>query len=36
MTGTLSDEAARRTYWAEQMESGHELVERILPFEVEE
>jgi len=36
MTGTLSDEAARRTYWAEQMEAGHELVERILPFEVEE
>ena len=36
MTGTLSDETARRAYWAEQMEAGHELVERILPFEVEE
>ena len=36
MTGTLSDETARRAYWAEQMESGHELVQRILPFEVEE
>ena len=36
MTGILSDEAARRAYWAEQMEAGHELVQRILPFEVEE
>ncbi len=36
MTGTLSDEAVRRAYWAEQMEAGHELVERILPFEVKE
>ena len=36
MTGTLLDEAARRAYWAEQMEAGHELVERILPSEVEE
>ena len=36
MTGTLSDEAARRAYWAEQMEAGHELVQRVLPFEVAE
>ena len=31
-----NDEAQRRAYWAEQMEAGHELVQRILPFEVEE
>ena len=36
MTETLSDEATRRAYWAEQMEAGHELVERILPFGVKE
>jgi len=36
MTRTLSNETDRRAYWAEQMEAGHELVERLLPFEVEE
>jgi len=36
MTGTISNEAARRVYWAEQMEAGYELVQRILPFEVKE
>ena len=36
MTRILSNEADRRAYWAEQMEAGHELVERLLPFEVEE
>ncbi len=36
MNGTHSDEAARRAYWAQQMEAGHELVQRILPFEVKE
>ena len=32
----ITDDAKRRAYWAEQMESGYELVQRILPFEVEE
>ena len=36
MTRTLSNETDGRAYWAEQMEAGHELVERLLPFEVEE
>ena len=36
MTGTISNETTRRAYWAEQMEAGYELVQRILPFEVEE
>ena len=36
MTETLSNEAARRAYWAEQMEAGYELVQRILPFDVKE
>ena len=35
MTDT-TDDAKRRAYWAEQMEAGYELVQRILPFEVEE
>ncbi|MFO0821265.1 MAG: M15 family metallopeptidase [Pirellulales bacterium] len=29
-------EAARRAYWAEQMQAGYELVQRVLPFEVVE
>ena len=36
MTGTISNETTRRAYWAEQMEAGYELVQQILPFEVEE
>lgn len=36
MTETLSDGVARRAYWAKQMESGYELVQQLLPFEVEE
>ena len=32
----ITDDAKRRAYWAEQMEAGYELVQRILPFEVEE
>ena len=35
MTDT-TDDTKRRAYWAEQMEAGYELVQRILPFEVEE
>ncbi|MCE9608141.1 MAG: M15 family metallopeptidase [Planctomycetia bacterium] len=31
-----TDDAARRAYWAEQMELGYELIERVLPFEVQE
>lgn len=33
---TPSDDAARRAYWAEQMQLGYELVQKILPFEVRE
>ena len=33
MTGT-SDDAARRAYWAEQMQLGYELVQKMMPFEV--
>ena len=36
MTGTILNETTRRAYWAEQMEAGYELVQQILPFEVEE
>ncbi len=43
MTTTSSDpgsssanESARRAYWAEQMQQGYELVQRVLPFEVRE
>jgi len=32
----LADDAARRAYWAEQMQAGYELVQRVLPFPVEE
>lgn len=35
MTDT-TDDTKRRAYWAEQMEAGYELVQRIIPFEVEE
>ena len=33
---TTSDDSARRAYWAEQMQLGYELVQRVLPFEVRE
>lgn len=33
---TWADEAARRAYWAEQMQLGYELVQQILPFDVSE
>ena len=33
-TMTNADDAARRAYWAEQMQAGYELVQKILPFEV--
>lgn len=33
---TPSDEAARRAYWAEQMQLGYDFVQKILPFEVRE
>ena len=33
---TNPDDAARRAYWAEQMELGYELVQRTLTFEVRE
>ena len=35
MTNEASEDARRR-YWAEQMEAGYELVQRVLPFEVRE
>jgi zinc D-Ala-D-Ala dipeptidase len=31
---TTSDELAPRVYWAEQMQLGYELIEKVLPFEV--
>lgn len=31
-----SDDAARRAYWADQMQQGFALIERVLPFEVRE
>ncbi|WP_010583707.1 peptidase M15 [Schlesneria paludicola] len=34
MTNSTTDDAARRAYWAEQMELGYALVQRILAFEV--
>ena len=34
MSMTSTNEAARRTYWAEQMQSGYELVQRVLSYEV--
>ena len=33
---TPVDDAARRTFWAEQMQQGYELIERVLPFPVSE
>ncbi|MEO8494173.1 MAG: M15 family metallopeptidase [Planctomycetota bacterium] len=33
---TTSDDAARRAYWAEQMELGQDLIQKVLPFEVRE
>lgn len=36
MTTTADDDAARRRYWAEQMELGYELVQRTLVFAVRE
>lgn len=35
-TTNSSDDAARRAYWAEQMQLGYELVQKVLPFEVQE
>ena len=31
-----TNESARRTYWAEQMQSGYELVQKVLSYEVRE
>ena len=31
-----SDDVARRTYWADQMELGYRLIEQVLPFDVSE
>jgi D-alanyl-D-alanine dipeptidase len=36
MTTTSTDDSTRREYWAEQMEHGYALVERLLAFPVEE
>lgn len=36
MTNVQSDDAARRAYWAEQMELGFALVEKVLAFPVRE
>ena len=33
---TASNDAARRAFWAEQMELGYELIGKVLPFEVNE
>ena len=33
---TTSDDAARRAYWAEQMQLGYDLIQVVLPFEVRE
>ena len=33
---TTSNDAARRGYWAEQMEAGYQLIQEVLPFEVRE
>jgi D-alanyl-D-alanine dipeptidase len=33
---TKTDDAARRSYWAEQMQLGYELVEKVLTFDVRE
>lgn len=31
-----SDDSLRRSYWADQMQAGYELIQRLLPFEVRE
>jgi zinc D-Ala-D-Ala dipeptidase len=36
MTIQNSDDAARRAYWAEQMELGYALIQKVLPFKVAE
>lgn len=36
MTLPSDDDAARRAYWAEQMQRGYELVQQVLTFEVRE
>ncbi len=36
MSNTSTDDAARRTYWAEQMELGYAFVEKLLAYPVEE
>lgn len=33
---TPPDDAQRRAYWAQQMDAGYELIERVIPFEVQE
>jgi len=33
---TTTNDAARRAYWADQMQQGYELIQRVLPFEVHE
>lgn len=33
---TTSDDAARRAYWAEQMELGQDLIQQVLPFDIRE
>ena len=36
MSTNNHDDAARRAYWAEQMELGYAVIEKVLPFEVRE
>jgi D-alanyl-D-alanine dipeptidase len=36
MTIITADESARRAYWADQMEQGYDLVQKIMAFEVRE
>ena len=31
-----NDGAARRAYWAEQMQAGYDLIQQVLPFEIAE
>lgn len=35
-TSATSDDAARRAYWAEQMQAGYDMIQGLLPFEVRE
>jgi D-alanyl-D-alanine dipeptidase len=35
-TNTNTDDAARRAYWAEQMQAGYDFIQKILAFEVRE